>query len=150
MLALNRLEFKKHYPDVSLPPKLVILSTSIKRSVAMPPYAFFKNKFIALSEAQVGIMTHALHYGTACFEGIRGNWNKEEKQLYIFRCSEHYERLLNNCKLLKINVPYSVDELCRFTVELIRKSCFKEDVYIRPLAYKSSEAFGVRLHGLKA
>lgn len=149
MLALNSLEFKEHYTDLSLPPRLVILIASTKRSVAMPPYAFFKSKLIPLSEAKVGIMTHALHYGTACFEGIRGNWNKNEKQLYIFRCPEHYERLLNNCKLLKINIPYSVDELCRLTVELVRKSGFKEDVYIRPLAYKSSEAFGVRLHGLE-
>ena len=149
MLALNSLEFKEHPNDLSLPPKLVILSTSIKRSVAMPPYAFFKKKFVPVSEAKIGIMTHALHYGTACFEGIRCNWNEEDKQLYIFRCAEHYERLLNNCKLIKINVPYSVDELCRLTVELIRKSGFKEDVYVRPLAYKSTEAFGVKLHGLE-
>ena len=115
----------------------------------MPSYAFFNNKFVPLSEAKVGILTHALHYGTACFEGIRGNWNSEEEQLYIFRCQEHYQRLLNSCKLLKIALPYSVDELCRITAELIKKSGYKEDVYIRPLAYKSSEALGVRLHGLE-
>ena len=61
----------------------------------MPPYAFFKNEFVPLSKAKVGVMTHALHYGTACFEGIRGNWNAEEEQLYIFRCPEHYQRLLD-------------------------------------------------------
>ena len=115
----------------------------------MPSYAFLKKQFLPLAEAKVGILTHALHYGTACFEGIRGNWNNEEKQLYIFRCREHYQRLLNSCKLLKITLPYSVDELCRITIELVRKSGYKEDVYIRPLAYKSSEALGVRLHGLE-
>lgn len=115
----------------------------------MPPYAFFKKKFVPLAEAKVGVLTHALHYGTACFEGIRGNWNSDEKQLYIFRCPEHYKRLLDNCKMLKINIPYTADELCQLTVELVKKSGFREDVYIRPLAYKSSEALGVRLHGLE-
>jgi branched-chain amino acid aminotransferase len=115
----------------------------------MPSYAFFKKKFIPTPEAKVGILTHALHYGTACFEGIRVNWNSDDKQLYIFRCLEHYERLLNNCKMLKINIPYTVDKLCSLTVNLIQKSGYKEDVYIRPLAYKSSEALGVRLHGLE-
>jgi branched-chain amino acid aminotransferase len=115
----------------------------------MLSYALLKNKFIPLEEAKIGILTHALHYGTACFEGIRGNWNTEEKQLYIFRCPEHYQRLLNSCKVLKISIPYSVDKLCRLTAELIQKSGYKEDIYIRPLAYKSSEALGVRLHGLE-
>jgi len=114
----------------------------------MPPYAFLKNEFMPLSEAKIGIMTHALHYGTACFEGIRGNWNAEDDQLYLFRCREHYKRLLNSCKLLKIKLPYSIDDLCRMTVELVQKSGYREDVYIRPLAYKSSEALGVRLHDL--
>ncbi len=47
----------------------------------MPPYAFFQNEFVPLSEAKISIMTHALHYGTACFEGIRANWNADEKEL---------------------------------------------------------------------
>ena len=116
----------------------------------MPPYAYFHKEFIPLEEAKIGIMTHALHYGTACFEGIRANWNEDDGQLYIFRCREHYERLLKNCRLLDITLPYSVDELCDLTTELVQKSEYREDVYIRPLAYKSSEALGVRLHNLDA
>ncbi len=115
----------------------------------MPPYAFFQKRFLPLPEAKIGIMTHALHYGTACFEGIRGNWNSGNEELYIFRCQEHYERLLNSCKLLKIDLPHSIDKLCELTVELVQKSGYREDVYIRPLAYKSSELFGVRLHNLE-
>ncbi len=115
----------------------------------MPSYAFFNNEFVPLSEAKVGIMTHALHYGTACFEGIRGNWNAEDEQLYIFRCPEHYQRLIDSGKLLNISIPHTVRELCEITVELVRRSGYKEDVYIRPFAYKSSEAFGVRLHDLE-
>jgi len=114
----------------------------------MPSYAYFQKKFIPLEEAKIGIMTNAFHYGTAIFEGIRGNWNSKQKQTYIFRLKEHYERLENGCRVLKITLPHSIDELCRLTVELVAKCGFQEDAYIRPVAYKSSQALGVRLHNL--
>ncbi|MBI4267040.1 MAG: branched-chain amino acid transaminase [Chloroflexi bacterium] len=115
----------------------------------MPSYAFLQKKYVPLAEARIGIMTHAFHYGTALFEGIRGNWNKAKRQIYIFRLKEHYERLLKGCKVLKISLPYSLDELCDITVKLVAKCAFKEDIYIRPVAYKSSQALGVRLHDLE-
>ena len=115
----------------------------------MPPYAFFHKQFMPLSEAKIGILTHALHYGTACFEGIRGNWDSEQERFCLFRIQDHYKRMLEGCHILKINLPYSVDELCQLTRELVEKSGYHEDVYIRPLAYKSSEAVGVRLHDLE-
>jgi branched-chain amino acid aminotransferase len=115
----------------------------------MSSYAYFHKQFVPLSEAKIGIMTNSLHYGTAVFEGIRGNWNKEQQQIYLFRLREHYARLHNGCQVLKINLPYTIDELCQITIELIRKCTFQEDIYIRPLAYKSSEAMGVRLHNLE-
>ncbi|MCL2474704.1 MAG: branched-chain amino acid transaminase [Chloroflexi bacterium] len=112
-------------------------------------YAFLEGKYMPVDEAKVNVMTHALQYGTGIFEGIRGNWNEEKKELYLFRMREHYERLINGSKLLKISLPYTVDELCKMTVELVKQGKFKEDIYIRPLAYKSSTAFGVRLHNLQ-
>jgi len=115
----------------------------------MPDYAFFHKQFVPLSEAKIGILTHALHYGTACFEGIRGNWDSEQERFCIFRIQDHYKRIHEGCLILKINIPYSVDELCQLTRELLERSGYREDVYIRPLAYKSSEAVGVRLHNLE-
>lgn len=115
----------------------------------MPPYAFFRKQFMPLAEAKIGILTHALHYGTACFEGIRGNWSDEQERLFLFRVRDHYERMLKSCRILKIDLPYSVDELCQLTVKVVEKSGYCEDVYIRPMAYKSSEAIGVRLHNLE-
>jgi branched-chain amino acid aminotransferase len=115
----------------------------------MPSYAFFEGEFIPLSEAKLGIMTNCLHYGTAVFEGIRGNWNSEKQQLYLFRLKEHYERMHQGCQVLKIELPYTVDQLCQITVELVIKCDFHEDLYIRPVAYKSSESLGVRLHNLE-
>ena len=102
-------------------------------------YAFFQGGYVPLSEAKVGIMTHALHYGTGIFEGIRGNWNPEKEVTYIFRLREHYERLLRGCRLLMIDIPYSLEDLCNITVELIERCGYTEDLYIRPLAYKSAE-----------
>jgi len=114
----------------------------------MPSYAYFHKQFVPLSEAKIGIMTHSLHYGTAVFEGIRGNWNPDQKQIYLFRLKEHYERLRNGCHVLKIDLPHSIDEFCQITVELAERCGFHEDIYVRPVAYKSSESLGVRLHDL--
>jgi branched-chain amino acid aminotransferase len=102
-----------------------------------------------LSEAKIGILTHAFHYGTACFEGIRANWDKERGRFCIFRLKDHYRRMLDGCRILKINLPYSIDEQCQLTAELVERSGYREDLYIRPLAYKSSETIGVRLHDLE-
>jgi branched-chain amino acid aminotransferase len=106
----------------------------------MPSYAFLRNQFVPLSEAKVGVMTHALHYGTGVFEGIRGNWNSEKNEIYIFRLKEHYQRLQRGSALLQMKLPYEIDELCRITVEMVSKGQFSEDIYIRPLSYKSTEA----------
>ena len=102
-------------------------------------YAFFQGEYVPLAEAKVGIMTHALHYGTGVFEGIRGNWNSDSGEIYMFRLREHYERLLKGCRLLMIDLPYSLEDLCNITVELVERCGYSEDLYIRPLAYKSAE-----------
>src|SRR5713226_2463882 len=94
-------------------------------------------------------MTHAFNYGTGVFEGIRGNWNPERKQTYLFRIRDHFERLVKSAHTLRIEVQESVDELCAITVDLVHRSAFQEDVYVRPLAYKSAEEIGVRLHNLE-
>ena len=101
--------------------------------------AFFQGGYVPLKDAKVNVMTHALHYGTGVFEGIRGNWNEEKKAVFIFRLREHYQRLLRGCRLLMLDIPYSVDELCDITVELVERNGHQQDIYIRPLAYKSAE-----------
>tara|TARA_B100001013_G_scaffold342600_1_gene268817 strand:+ start:165 stop:1088 length:924 start_codon:yes stop_codon:yes gene_type:complete len=101
--------------------------------------AYFRGDVVPIEEARVSVMTHALHYGTAVFEGIRGNWNEPKSQLFIFRMKEHYERLLQGCDMLMLDIPYSVDDLCKITLDLVKESGYKQDLYIRPLAYKSEE-----------
>lgn len=105
----------------------------------MPVVAFHKGQFVPLEQASVGIMTHAFHYGTAVFEGIRGNWNAKVEKMYIFRLREHYERLLAGCKIMRIKIPHTAQDLCDITVEMVERSGFAQDIYIRPIAYKSEE-----------
>lgn len=114
----------------------------------MPKYAFFKGQIVPIEEAKVSIMTHGLNYGTGCFEGIRAYWNAEEEQLYLFRTKEHYERFHRSCRILRIDMPYTVEELNMFTVQLLHREGYRRDVYIRPLAFKADELIGVRLHNL--
>jgi branched-chain amino acid aminotransferase len=115
----------------------------------MPKYAFFQGKIVPIEDAKISIMTHALNYGTGCFEGIRAYWNADDDQLYVFRLPEHFERMHRSCRILRIELPYSVQELCEITLDLLRREGHRQDVYIRPLAYKSSEVIGVRLHDLE-
>jgi branched-chain amino acid aminotransferase len=96
----------------------------------------------------MGVLTHALNYGTAVFGGIRAYWNDEEKQLFIFRSNDHFRRFLQSARLLCMEFPYSAEQLTAGLVELLRAEGHREDVYIRPLAYYSDEQIGVRLHNL--
>jgi branched-chain amino acid aminotransferase len=114
----------------------------------MPRYAFFQGQIVPIEKAQVSVMTHGLNYGTGCFEGIRAYWNEEQGQLFVFRMQEHYERLLRSCRILHIDLPYSAADLGQITLDLLRKEGYREDAYIRPLAFKADEIIGVRLHGL--
>lgn len=101
--------------------------------------AYFRGDFVPLAEANVNITTHALHYGTAVFEGIRGNWNEEQSTMFVFRPREHYERLVQGCRIMMMDVPYKVNDLLEVTEDLIRRCGYREDVYIRPIVYKSEE-----------
>src|SRR5919205_1812836 len=84
-----------------------------------PEYAFFQGQIVPWQEAKVSVMTHALNYGTGVFEGIRGYWNEEKEEIYLFRLREHYERFLKNCRMLFFNVPYTVDQLVDTSIRLV-------------------------------
>lgn len=113
-------------------------------------FAFFRGEIRPIQEAKISVMTSAFNYGTGVFEGIRAFWNAEEGELFAFRMREHYVRLLRSARVLLIDLPHTVEDLCRITVELLQREGFREDVYIRPIAYKASEEIGVRLHNLES
>ena len=111
--------------------------------------AYLNGQFIPMSEANVSLATHGLNYGTGCFEGIRAYWNAAHEQLYVLKLREHFQRFINSRRMLKMQSPETVDELCDHTVELLRRQDSRAGTYIRPLAFKSSRAIKPILSGLE-
>jgi len=104
---------------------------------------YFDNQYVPLRDARVSILTHALHYGTGVFDGIRGYWDDRQEQLFFLRPMEHFRRWKANSGILRIAIPPDASELCAIAVELVRRNRFRSHVYVRPLAYKSAERIGV-------
>ena len=113
------------------------------------PFAYFKKQIVPLADAKIGIMTHAFNYGTGVFEGIRGNWNPDSETIYLFKVQEHLKRLRSSARICNIEIAETDAELTSAILEVVARSAIREDQYIRPLAYKSSEVLGVRLHNLE-
>jgi len=109
---------------------------------------FMNGEFVPAEQGVISVRTHGFAYGTGCFEGIRGYWNEEDQQVYLFRLREHYERLLRSCKVLQMSIPYTLDQLIDISIELVRRNGQKQDVYLRPVVYKGDTILGVRLHDL--
>lgn len=105
----------------------------------MSNYVFYEGEIKKEEEVSLSIRCKAFNYGLGCFEGIRAYWDDESQELRAFRLREHYERLLQSCKTLYINIPYTVDELCNATIDLLKKNNYKTTVYIRPVAFKGSD-----------
>jgi branched-chain amino acid aminotransferase len=110
---------------------------------------FMNGEFLPTEHGVISVRTHGFAYGTGCFEGIRGYWNEADQEVYLFRLREHYERLLRSCKILQISLPYTVDQLMEISRELVRRNEQRQDVYLRPVAYKADKTIGVRLHDIK-
>ncbi len=101
-------------------------------------WAFMNGEILPIERANVNIRTAAFQYGTGIFEGIRAYWNAEKETLYLFRAKEHYERMIQNAKIIAMDIPYTADELVTATCDLLRQEKFREDTYVRPNAYYSS------------
>ena len=113
------------------------------------PHAYFRKQIVPLADAKIGIMTHAFNYGTGVFEGIRGNWNEDNQTVYLFKVPEHIKRLRMSAKICRIGIGETDEEIESLIRQVVEKSGIREDQYVRPLAYKSSEAIGVRVHDLE-
>ncbi|MGV8106156.1 MAG: branched-chain amino acid transaminase [Nitrososphaerota archaeon] len=102
-------------------------------------FVWFDGQYLKWEEAKVPIFVHALHYGTAVFEGIRAYPSNDN--LYIFRLKEHMDRLRKSANVYSFTTKFSTDELCKAAVDLIRKNGIRESCYIRPLTF-------VGMHGI--
>ncbi|MFN2581955.1 MAG: branched-chain amino acid transaminase [Candidatus Dormibacteria bacterium] len=123
-------------------------SAPVDRRAQADYWVFFDGKLCRYGDAHLGLLTHALHYGTGCFEGIRAYWSARQNRLNVFRIADHFERMRRNARMLHMNIPISVDECCAISVELLRRNGFKTDVYVRPLVFKRNEEVGIRFHNL--
>lgn len=112
--------------------------------------AYFEGEYVPTANANISILTHAFNYGTGIFEGIRGYYNKEEDNILIFRLPEHIDRLVRNCGVMCMDIPETRQDLENICVELCKRSGFREDVYIRPIIYKSEHSLGPTLHGIES
>lgn len=114
------------------------------------PFCYIQKRYIPLEEARLPVMTHAFLYGTAVFEGVRGNWSEERGESLIFRPIEHFTRLKQSAHIMHIELPQSAEELADITANVIAGSGYHEDTYIRPIAYKSGEVIGPKLDGVES
>src|ERR1700716_3431758 len=102
-------------PDVAPPPTKVVYDG----------FAYFQGEIVPVTQANVSIGTHALTYGTACFEGIRGYWNAEQQEIYLLKLAEHYQRFLKSSALLKIKLEENVERVCQVTREGVRRDGYR-------------------------
>ena len=108
-------------------------------------YMWMDGEFVKWDDAKVPILTHAIHYGTAVFEGIRAYPSKDN--LVVFRLKEHISRLMESCKILPLEHKYSESDLEQSILELLRKNQLKQSSYIRPLVYVGYGGIGLNFTG---
>ncbi|MDE1872851.1 MAG: branched-chain amino acid transaminase [Thaumarchaeota archaeon] len=108
----------------------------------VPKFVWFDGKFVKGEEARVSVMTHAIHYGTSVFEGLRGYWNS--KNLYIFRLQDHIKRFRNSGKVYSISLRFTDKQIADAIIGLCKKNNVRESCYIRPFYFVGQ--YGINLH----
>ncbi|MBW4445841.1 MAG: branched-chain amino acid transaminase [Spirirestis rafaelensis WJT71-NPBG6] len=109
--------------------------------------AYFQNEFLPFAEAKISIATHALHYGTGAFGGLRGILDPQEpKQILLFRLDRHCQRLSDSAKFLHYNLP--ADKIEEIIIEFVKRNKPTKSFYIRPFVYTSDLGISPRLHNI--
>ena len=108
-------------------------------------YVWFDGKFILGTKAKIPVTTHAIHYGTSIFEGIRAYWNT--KNLFVFRLKEHVKRFRNSGNFYNISLNFSDRQIENAIINLCRKNKLKKSCYIRPFYFVGQ--YGINLHVTK-
>ncbi|HMW04085.1 MAG TPA: branched-chain amino acid transaminase [Leptospiraceae bacterium] len=112
--------------------------------------SYFEGKIVPSEKALVSIQTHALQYGTSVFGGIRGYYNSDTDNVYIFRLKDHIKRLLNSAKLVQLQFTIDPAELEKIIIQLVKECGYKENIYLRPFIYTSALQLSPRFHDVKA
>lgn len=112
--------------------------------------AYFEGEYCPIEDAKISVMTHAFNYGTGLFEGIRGYHVADEDNIFIFKLKEHVERLVRNFAILHMDIPESRTDIENICIDVVKKSGFKQDIYIRPICYKSDYLLVPKLTGVQS
>ncbi|MCS6814631.1 MAG: branched-chain amino acid transaminase [Cyanobacteria bacterium] len=112
------------------------------------PIAYFQGQFIPFAEANLSIATHALHYGTGAFGGLRGIPDPQNSsQILLFRLDRHCQRLSHSAKFLHFDLP--ADKIQTLIIEFVQKNRPNQPFYIRPFVYTSDLGIAPRLHSVQ-
>ncbi|NER47055.1 MAG: branched-chain amino acid transaminase, partial [Symploca sp. SIO1A3] len=112
------------------------------------PFAYFQNQFVPFNEAKISIATHALHYGTGAFGGLRAIPDPQKpEQILLFRLDRHCQRLSSSAKLLQYDLP--ADKIEKIIVDFVKKNQIDKSCYIRPFVYNSGLGISPRLHKIE-
>jgi branched-chain amino acid aminotransferase len=109
---------------------------------SLSKFVWFDGKFVTLDKAKVPVTTHAIHYGTSVFEGIRAYWNSEN--LFIFRLEDHIKRFRNSGKYYSISLNFTNKQIENAIIDLCKKNKMKKSCYIRPFYFVGE--YGINLH----
>ena len=105
-------------------------------------YIWKNGEMVPWAECTTHVLTHSLHYGSGVFEGLRCYYNEESEKSFVFRMREHYERLARSTKICMMDMPFTVDEMCEATLEVIKLNKLTS-CYVRPLVYRGYGQMGV-------
>ncbi|NJK52555.1 MAG: branched-chain amino acid transaminase [Leptolyngbyaceae cyanobacterium SU_3_3] len=112
------------------------------------PIAYFKNQFVPFAEANLSIATHALHYGTGAFGGLRGVPDpRNPRQVLLFRLDKHCQRLSKSAGLINYDLP--ADKIQAIITDFVQKNKPTQSFYIRPFVYTSGLGIAPRLHNIE-
>ena len=105
-------------------------------------FVWLDGKYVTLDKAKVPVTTHAIHYGTSVFEGIRAYWNS--KNLFVFRLEDHMKRFRNSGKFYSISLNFTNKQIENVIINLCKKNNMKKSCYIRPFYFVGD--YGINLH----
>ena len=112
-------------------------------SQVMMPFTYFRGAMVPSEQANIPVQTHGFNYGTGCFEGIRVYVNSQTKKNYILHLMPHIQRFFNSCKILRLRIGQTPEQLRPLIIDLATRNQNGGDFYIRPLAYKSHIKVGI-------
>jgi branched-chain amino acid aminotransferase len=110
--------------------------------LSLAKFVWFNGKFVTIDKATIPITTHAIHYGTSVFEGIRAYWNK--KNLFVFRLDDHIKRFRRSGQFYNIALNFSNEIISNAIIEICKKNSIKNSCYIRPFYFVGE--YGINLH----